>query len=65
MFSPFLSSSFILSKIRIFASIAIPIERTKPAIEASVNTTQNCFKTASIIATYTKSASAAISPENL
>jgi hypothetical protein len=44
-----LSSSFTLSNMRIFASIAIPIERTKPAIEARVRTTQNCFKIANVM----------------
>lgn len=46
-----LNLSLILSKIMIFASIAIPIDNTKPAIDASVNTIQNCFKIASVIAT--------------
>ena len=36
---PDFSSSFILSKMRTLASIAIPIERTKPAIPARVRVT--------------------------
>jgi hypothetical protein len=46
----FLSSSFTLSNMSIFASIAIPIESTNPAIEARVNTTPNCLSIASVIA---------------
>ena len=34
--SPFFISSLVLSKIKILASIAIPIERTNPAIPARV-----------------------------
>lgn len=47
-FFPFRSSSFILSNIKTFASMAIPIESTSQPREASVCTTQNCFKTASV-----------------
>ena len=36
---PALNSSFVLSKIRMFASTAIPIERIKPAIPANVKVT--------------------------
>lgn len=64
-FSPFRSSSFIRSKIKIFASIAIPIESTSPAIEASVRTTQNCFKIARVATTYMSSARAATNHEAL
>lgn len=44
-------SSFILSNISIFASIAIPIDRTSPAILASVRTIPAYFKIAKIITT--------------
>ena len=36
LLKPFFSSSFVLSKIRILASTAMPIERIKPAIPARV-----------------------------
>jgi len=37
------SSSFVRSKIRMFASIARPIERMRPAIEERVRTIQKSF----------------------
>jgi len=46
IFAPSLISSFILSKISIFASIAIPIERIRPAIEARVRIIPKNFTTA-------------------
>jgi hypothetical protein len=42
------SSSFILSKIKMFASTAIPIVRMNPAIPAAVNVTQSSLKIESI-----------------
>jgi len=48
-FSHFFISSFTLSNIKIFASIAIPIESTSPAIEARVRTIPNCLRIASVI----------------
>ena len=62
---PFLISSFILSKIKILASIAIPIERTSHAILASVRTIQNCFNIASVITIYVKRAIADMRPDTL
>ena len=64
-FSHFLNSSFILSKMMIFASIAIPIESTNHAIDARVKTIPNCFNIASVIAIYINNASAAITHDNL
>jgi hypothetical protein len=64
-FSHVLSSSFILSNMRIFASIAIPIDNTSPAIEARVRTTPNCLRIASVITIYINNATAAINPESL
>jgi len=61
----FLISSFILSKIKILASIAIPIERTSHAILASVRTIQNCFNIASVITIYVKRAIADMRPDTL
>jgi hypothetical protein len=46
--SPSLNFSLILSKIKIFASIAIHIESITQAIEAIVKTTQKIFTTAKI-----------------
>jgi hypothetical protein len=46
---PFLISSFILSKIKTFASTAIPIERINPAIPAAVRVTGISLNTASEI----------------
>ena len=43
---PALSSSFVLSKIKIFASTAIPILRIKPAMPASVRVTGIMLKIA-------------------
>src|SRR3989344_187442 len=45
----FFSSSLVLSKIRIFASTAIPIERINPAIPAAVKVTGINLKIESII----------------
>ena len=59
------SSSLMRSKMRIFASIAIPSESTRPAIEARVRTIENCLSINNIITTYIKSDIAAISQENL
>jgi len=52
---PSLILSLILSKISIFASIAIPIESINQAIEARVKTTQNAFTIASNNITYIRS----------
>ena len=43
---PAFSSSFVLSKIRIFASTAIPILSIKPAMPASVSVTGTILNTA-------------------
>ena len=46
---PILSSSFIRSKIKIFASTAIPTDRMNPPIAASVNVTGISLKRASVM----------------
>jgi hypothetical protein len=48
-----------------FASIAIPIDNIKPAIEARVNTIQNILITDNTIMIYRSSAIDAIKPHNL
>lgn len=50
---------------RIFASMAIPIESTSQAIEARVSTIPNCLRIARVIAIYINRATAAIRPESL
>jgi hypothetical protein len=62
---PFLSSSLILSKIRIFASIAIPIDNINHATEAKVRVTQNDFIIVKTITTYKNNEIEDIKPENL
>ena len=61
-FFPFLISSFIRSKIRIFASTAIPIEIMNPAIPADVKVTGINLKRYNITAVYTPSATTAMRP---
>lgn len=65
IFSQAVSSSLILSKIKILASIAIPIDKIKPATEARVRVTHRNFMTDNIIATYISSATEAKNPEVL
>jgi len=65
IFSHLLSSSLILSNIKILASIAIPIERIKPAIEARVRVIQRTLIIVRIIATYNRRAIEARKPDNL
>ena len=43
-FRPALNSSFVLSKIKMLASTAIPTDRMKPAIPARVNVTGTILK---------------------
>jgi hypothetical protein len=64
-FFPTFNSSLILSKMRIFASIAIPILKIKPAIEARVSVIQNDLITVSTKITYENNAIDAIKPESL
>ena len=52
-------SSLILSNISILASIAIPIERIRPATEARVSVTQRSLTIDRIIATYIRRATEA------
>ena len=59
---PAFSSSFVLSKINMFASTAIPILRMKPAIPARVNVTPNNLNIAKRITPYMQSAMSAIKP---
>ena len=59
---PCLNSSFVLSKIRIFASTAIPTLSMKPAIPASVSVTPNSLKIANKIIAYKQRAISAIKP---
>jgi hypothetical protein len=59
------NSSLILSKIRILASIAIPIERINQAIEARVKTTHKLFIIDNINAIYINNATADINQANL
>jgi len=54
------NSFFILSNIRIFASIAIPTDNINQAIEARVNTIPSIFTIVSTIAIYISSAIAEI-----
>jgi hypothetical protein len=65
IFSQDSNSSLILSKISIFASIAIQIESIKPAIEARVRVIQRTFTIAKIITTYKINAIEARKPDNL
>jgi hypothetical protein len=58
--SPSFNFSLILSKIKIFASIAIHIDNITQAIEAIVNTTQKNLTTANIKIAYIISAKEAI-----
>jgi hypothetical protein len=60
-----LSSHFILSKIKIFASIAIQTDRTSQAIEARVRTIQKIFTTAKTKIAYITKAKNAINQEAL
>ena len=62
---PLFNSSFILSKIRMLASTAMPIERINPAIPAAVNVTGITLKTASDKMTYITRESEAIIPGSL
>ena len=59
---PALSSSFVLSKIRMFASTAIPIERINPAIPAKVKVTGIALNNAKSIIPYKIRAISAINP---
>jgi hypothetical protein len=59
------NSSFILSKIRILASIAIPTESISHAIDARVNTTQSHLIIVKTIAIYISKATADINQANL
>ena len=59
---PARSSSLRRSKIRILASTAIPMESTKPAIPANVNTTGMSLNSANTTAAYIASAITARSP---
>jgi hypothetical protein len=64
-FFHFVISTLILSNIRIFASIAIPIDNIKPAIDASVNTIQSVLIIDNTITTYKNKATEATKPHNL
>ena len=55
-------ASFILSKIKIFASIAIPTESISQAIDASVKTIQNILTIAKTKVIYTNKATADKNP---
>jgi len=59
------NSSLILSKINIFASIAIPIDNISHAIDARVKTVQNTFTTVRTSITYINRETEAIKPDNL
>jgi hypothetical protein len=59
------SASFIRSNMRIFASIASPIERITQAMEASVSTTQKNFTKAIKMSEYTINATPASIPDTL
>jgi hypothetical protein len=59
------NSSFTLSKIRILASIAIPMDKINQAIEAKVNTTQNNLIIVNTIAIYISNATADITQASL
>lgn len=61
----FLISSFILSNMRIFASIAIQIDKINHAIDARVNTNQKNLTTVKTKITYKINAIDDISPDNL
>ena len=63
-FLPAFNSSLVLSKIRIFASTAIPTDNTKPAIPASVRVTGIALNKANNIKPYTINAMSAIKPGN-
>src|SRR3989344_1503423 len=65
IFLPFFNSSFVLSKIKMFASTAIPMERINPAIPAAVNVTGISLKTARDKTTYITSERLATTPGNL
>jgi len=62
---PSLISALTLSNISIFASIAIPTESMRPAIEARVSTIPKVLSIASTITIYINSAIAAINHVNL
>ena len=62
---PAFISSFILAKIKILASTAMPIERIKPPIPAKVKVTGMSLNTAKVSATYITRAIDASSPGNL
>ena len=59
---PAFNSSFVLSKIKILASTAIPIDKIKPAIPASVKVTENTLNKANNIIPYNNNATSAIAP---
>ena len=59
---PARNSSFIRSKMRMFASTAIPTERMNAAIPESVSVTGQSLKTVSVRAVYTVRARAASRP---
>ena len=59
---PAFNSSFVLSKIKIFASTAIPILRIKPAIPASVNVIGIALNSANKKIPYIINATSAIKP---
>jgi len=61
----FFNSSFILSKIRILASIAIQRDKINQAIEARVKTIQRDLTSDNIIITYIKSEIDAANQDNL
>jgi len=64
-FFHFFTSSLILSNISIFASIAIPIDRIKPAMDARVRTIHNVFIIVSTNIIYINKLIDAIRPEAL
>ena len=59
---PALSSSFVLSKIKMLASTAIPIESIKPAMPARVSVTGTALNIANRNKPYKHSATSAITP---
>jgi hypothetical protein len=59
------NSSFILSNISILASIAIPIDKISPAIDAKVKTIHNNFIIDKTKTIYISKAIEAIKPDNL
>ena len=61
---PLFISSLILSKIKILASTAMPIERINPAIPDKVIVIDDALKIAKVKIVYNKSAIAAKNPKN-